>query len=391
MDILKTILFVVDYDMNSPNSVGKMLKKIVTNEVMNSYKKVIFCCNDNFDSLSEEVFSNNLCQIKVNNKNSKNITFYKRNVISSSVIRLLSYLTSRLRFGGFFIFNLICGSNLRIVIKRHHVDYILFFTVSPMWCSRFLKTPCSYFLYDTFLERPNIKARLIRMEKKIIQKCVSYYLSPFFYPAYNKKYPFYEQIKSLPYPIYPDLKAVINAFHKKNNDEEIQFGYFGQLQAFRNVDEIVDLFSKLGWIIDIFSWNHPMESPSVRYHMPVYDDAYYKSIALSKFLLVFDNNEPYSHYLPSKIYELIAFSKPIIVFGKNDSSATKSFLEKYPYYKYFDLRNEDVSKTFKEYIMGFNEPINFNFRLYEHYNKMYSTNRIVGTIIDDFNKYGSHC
>lgn len=186
------------------------------------------------------------------------------------------------------------------------------------------------------------------------------------------------------YPLFPSIEEVTLAYEKYGSRSEIyRFSYFGQMQTFRNIEEISALFNKLNWVIDIFSWQQPLKSNSFKYHKPEINENYYKNIVLSKYLIVFDNNDPYTHYMPSKLYQLIAFGKPIIVFGKNDWSATKDFLKNYPYYWYLDLRNSNIVSELERIVDNKNKSNLFNKSIYDKYSSLYSTDFIVQTISKD--------
>ena len=74
------------------------------------------------------------------------------------------------------------------------------------------------------------------------------------------------------------------------------------------------------------------------YHQAVSEEKLYETVASNRFLEVFNNGEPYSHYLPSKVYLYVSFTKPIIIFGNNTDYAMKRFLKNHPFYYYFNTK-----------------------------------------------------
>ncbi len=382
----KTVLFVVDFGLNSPNSLGQMLRNIVTNRFFNDYKKVIFVCSDEFIYFKEYT-TDDAVEIRASNNTDGDFILKqcKLKILIFKILKSIKFI--RKHFSG-MLHTIIMTSNLKLLERKYKFKYALYMTFSPNLYSVFSKIPFSYYLYDTYLERPGISAKAIKREKRIIKKSINYYLPPFFFKKYKETYPNFQNIKSIPLPLYPKRETVINIIKKTKQQNQKEFVYFGQLQKFRNIEEVALLFKKLNYILDIFSWERPIKSESLRYNDVVFDNLYYESIYLSKYVVVLDNNEPYNHYMPSKLYELIAFCKPIIVFGKNKKSATIDFLKKYPYFCYFDLRDKDLCSKFKKFIIENKFKNNcFSERTYEKYNKKYSIDKIARHLSDDIEFY----
>ena len=376
----KVILFVVDYGLESPNSVGQILRNIAFSDTFGSFEKYVFVRSVNFCFFDRNIVANDVTQITVSNHSVPHQIF-RRNIILCLWFKVLRLFVSIAHRGGSRLLTMVMTSNLRVLKKIFNVDFALYLTGTPNEYAMKSKIPYSYFLYDTYLSRPGVAPKFIEIEERVIKKSIAYYQAPFFYTDYHAKYPEYSNIKCLAFPLYPTKEEVDKA-KSRSKGIQYKFSYFGQMQDFRNIEEIAALFESVGIYIDVFSWQHPIDSKSFVYHKTLIGDDYFKAIVESEYLLVFDNNEPFAHYMPSKLYQFIAFSKPIVLFTKNDKSATIDFLKDYPYFYKFDLRYTDVTKNFMSFIERGNNFSENN--LFDEYDRLYSRNVITKVIRDDF-------
>ena len=196
-------------------------------------------------------------------------------------------------------------------------------------------------LYDTYIERPGLSRKEFVVEDREIQNAVGYFVPDFFARAYHNYYP-YKNIFSYCLPLLIPKRGVIEAYGKSSL--EYEFTYFGQIQSFRNGDKMKEIFKSLGLTLHIFSMENKKSDDNFVFHKSVSQNELYETVASSKFLVAFDNGEPYSHYLPSKAYLYVSFTKPIIVFGNNDNSALMDFLKDYPYYYYFNTGKSSIDE-----------------------------------------------
>lgn len=74
-------------------------------------------------------------------------------------------------------------------------------------------------------------------------------------------------------------------------------------------------------------------------HPAVTKNNLFETVAGSKYLVALDNSFPYNKYLPSKAYLYASFTKPIIAFGDNSSSALKTFFKDYPWFYYHNIND----------------------------------------------------
>ncbi len=246
------------------------------------------------------------------------------------------------------------------MLKLEKPDMVVYFSGSPLKgfskiCKK-RKVPYISILYDTYLERPYITEKELAVEKDEIANSVGYFVPNFFVKGYLNYYN-YKSVYSYKLPLLIPKNDVLTAYG--NSDILYRFSYFGQMQSFRNSEGIKEIFKELGIVLDIFSTEKKQSDDVYRYHDAVSDSALHKIVASSDFLVAFDNGEPYAHYLPSKAYLYVSFTKPILVFGDNEDSALKTFLKDYPIWYYHNINDpsKEGLKSFinKAYSMEFSE------------------------------------
>ena len=242
------------------------------------------------------------------------------------------------------------------------------------------KIPYMVMHYDTTVENPIIAMteRRIEQEKFVVENSEMFFVPKFFYEGYLR---YYNSKKIKPYnlPLLIDKKEVLSAYDAQS--EQYGFSYFGQLQSFRKGDVVNGVFEKLGKQLHVFSAKEPDCGNAFTWHPALTKEELYKVVAHSDFLVALDNGAPYEHFLPSKAYLYVSFTKPIIVFGDNEKSAIKEFFKGYPYFYYQDINAPlDGLKGFlKKDWQGFNE------HLYNNY-KEYSVEVALAPIVETIQK-----
>lgn len=253
------------------------------------------------------------------------------------------------------------------IFKLEKPDIVVYFAYSPQkGFSKICKKsgiPHISVLYDTIVGRPNISQLEIAIETEEIPNTVGYFVPDFFVNDYTKYYN-YSNIYSYKLPLLIPKNDVIKAY--TDIETTYKFTYFGQMQTFRNGNIIKEIFKALGEGLDVFtSENHESDDIYV-FHNPVSHEQLYKIVASSDFLVAFDNAEPYAHYLPSKAYLYVSFTKPIIVFGNNEDSALKQFLDSYPLCYYHNYDDKDLNGLI-EFINTHKNTSGFDEELYSKY------------------------
>ena len=162
--------------------------------------------------------------------------------------------------------------------------------------------------------------------------------------------------------------------------------YLGQIQSFRNAEIIQTIFKKIGIRLDIFTNSSVQSSETFIVHPAISGDELYRVISNSKYLVAFDNSKPYNHYLPSKVYLYVSFTKPVIAFGDNKESALIEFFKDYPLFYYQNIYEPldgllDFLKTNYKYT--------FDLDIYNKYTKFTKEKALkplVNTIYSLFNE-----
>jgi len=225
------------------------------------------------------------------------------------------------------------------ILRKEKPGVIVSFTYDP---SRELNDFCNsknipYFdmRYDTRITAPDVnKEKMYIAEKYAMEHSQGYFVPSFFMDDYKKHFDSKKLIGyNLPLVINKETvkKALLHA------EEKYKFSYFGQIQSFRYPEKMKDLFIKLKCKLDVFYTGRENWGELFNNHEALIGEELYQAVANSKFLVAFDNGHPYEHYLPSKAYLYVSFTKPIIVLGDNENSALKSFLKDYPNYYYQNI------------------------------------------------------
>ncbi|MBQ1393133.1 MAG: hypothetical protein IIY81_06315 [Lachnospiraceae bacterium] len=252
------------------------------------------------------------------------------------------------------------------IIKKENPALVVFFIYTPdIKCASICEDMYVKFiilLYDTFLSRPGVeKEQTMITEKTLIEKSYGYLVPSFFYKEYSNCY---DQKKLLSYnlPLVIEREQVVDAFNCTADGYD--FLYLGQIQQFRNLEKIKVLFNQMNLKLHVFT-SQDLESDSIfQIHSAVSGMDMYKLVAHSKFLVAFDNSFPYAHYLPSKSYLYVSFTKPVIAFGDNDESALKDFFSDYRLFFYQNI-NKPLDKLI-EFINN-NTETSFDEQIYNQY------------------------
>lgn len=323
---MKKILYIVDYLQNEPNSVASILESILALENQNTEKIVVHHLG-NEETTHSVRFINGIKTYTASpcSGSKKIIKRFKHRVFGSKD-------------------QIQCNiEHLRKIIEIECPDLIFFFLYSPV--QEFVKIcedkgiPYIYMLYDTYVGRPELLSNLELAktnEIAVIEKSIAYFVPSFFFNEYKINYNS-DKIISYDLPLLVDSKSVIQSYGREANN--YNFSYFGQIQDFRNSDVIKSILGSLNLSLDVFTQKE-LESDNVfSIHHPVMGEDLYDVVSHSDFLVAFDNSPPYDRYLPSKAYLYVSFTKPIIAFGDNRTSALLEFFNNYPYFYYQNIND----------------------------------------------------
>ena len=377
-------MYISDYSLEQYNSVRDILYNIIEQLGHHEYEHIIVCSNS---SLLYPLKVSEKCGIKTyfTLKQSFRSLLCSREL---SAIQKVGYIFKHILVN--FIMSICsrighcyqkasCLSLYSKIFKKEKPDLVIYFSFSPKKgfskiCAK-RKIPYISILYDTFIERPNISKNAALIENDEIVNAVGYFVPDFFMEGYLKHYS-HANIHSYFLPLLIPKENVISAL--ENSKRTYKFSYFGQMQSFRNSDGIKEIFKELGLSLEIFSAEKKVSDEVYIYHDAVSDEKLHKVVAESDFLVAFDNGEPYTHYLPSKAYLYVSFTKPIIVFGNNKHSALKDFLSQYPMY-YYHNTDEDSLEGLISFINK-KHPNKFDEEIYSVYKDYLPQNALKGIV-----------
>lgn len=331
----KKILIITEFMLNHYNSVRDILYNIVFNDDLKEYEIIVAAHEGNKCS---PFLPRYLEGIK---------SYYSPNISWSALIKSkdvsfsskLCCIGNRIKKKLYQIFNkeheFVIQSTINFLSKILDIekpDLIISLSVIPcrvvFETIESYKTPIISLLCDTYIEHPfSNKEKAYRFEKNIIDVCRAYFIPNFFYSKYKEVYN-NSKVKEYKLPLLINKQSVYNAYN--GSIEKYEFSYFGQIQSFRNEEEIKNIFCSINKKIHVFSTEKHENDQVYCSHQALTGEELFKTIANTKFLVAFDNNPPFEHFLPSKAYLYTSFTKPIIVFGKNKKSALKTFLNDYP-------------------------------------------------------------
>lgn len=117
------------------------------------------------------------------------------------------------------------------------------------------------------------------------------------------------------------------------------FSYFGNFYGARDGDAFLKVITKMSRdisdsVFNIYTNNKKMKSKhrNIFFKKEVYGKKYENEIRDSNFLLILDNRKIFSKWIPSKLYEAMAYGKPIIFITNNMDSYALQELKKYDLY-----------------------------------------------------------
>lgn len=336
------ILFVVDYTLDQYNSVRDILYSIIQNKQMVEYECVVVSAKG---LLSKPIAIKNYEGYKTYT-NTKQAFFKYLKYEEIGLLEKIKCICYRIgkvlakRTGKERKYKKYDNcSFLKSIIKKEAPQMVAFLLFSPI--TRYAdicidkKIPYVWMLYDTYIERPEIDKEYAKeIESYVINKSAGYFVPNFFYNGYLENYST-SKIKKYNLPLLIDEYDVAHAYAQST--EDTGFCYFGQIQAFRNAEEIKKIFCEMELKLNIYSTEQKESDDVFVFHKAVTGKDLYNVVVGSRFLVAFDNNYPYDRYLPSKAYLYVSFTKPVIVFGNNESSAIKDFFSDYPYFYYHKI------------------------------------------------------
>lgn len=365
----KKVLFISDYLLTACNSVSDILKSLLRAFDEKQMKSVICLrAGYSYDKLLIDYAGGYKLYRTVNCFDNGGNNKYKLSHKIKSVLRMLKLKTAEF----FYVrlcrssYYLRCNKNyLNKIIKKETPDLIVFVTCKlyKHLIDLSIKHNINYaiILYDTILGNPKDFVGSKEIEPYAIMNSKAYFIPSFFFNEYSQHYKC-SNIYSYNLPLLIDKEDVLRAFNSCSTQYE--FAYFGQMQSFRNVERIKNIFNLMGKTLHIFTPLNYKSDEIFNVHNAVTGESLYSVVANSKFLVAFDNSVPYHHYLPSKVYLYVSFTKPIIVFGDNKKSALIDFLKDYPYFYYQNI-NESMDGLIR--FLGKDFPIGFNQNLYSEY------------------------
>lgn len=377
---MKKILYFVDYRPNVYNSVTEMLHNILKQAkdtenvvVVNGYDYEILCkreidgvCTVFGETVSLGDFFRD-----------KSLGFREKCYCLSR--RFLKYLMKWVNEEGWVAWS--NKENFSRVIKMEKPDMVCFMIWHP--CPAFVKVcrrnnvEYMQILYDTFLNRPDPgwdNERVSKEEPYVIRNAKAYFVPSFFFDGYIDAYgstALSSKIQSYNLPLLVKRENVLKAVRQAK--PEYDFTYFGQIQSFRNADKIEEIFRSLHLRLDVFTATKYQGDEIFKVHKAVAGEDLWKTVAESRFLVAFDNAYPYNHFLPSKVYLYVSFTKPIIVFGDNAQSALKDFLCDYPLYYYQNIH--EPTDGLVQFIQSING-VGFDEKIYSKYEQYLPENAL---------------
>lgn len=359
---MKKILYVVSVLQDKPNSVGNILDILLSQ------------ISDRIDVQQVVALEwGNIYGTSVSN----NIRGYKTYVSKEyrRPVRFLMRVQRKLAGKAQIIYN---AKHVGNIIDEEKPDLVVFFVLSPelhylKLCKK-KNIPYVYMLYDTYIARPDLNVdEAFHIEKQVIDNSSGYFVPRFFCEDY---FMHYGADKITPYdlPLLIPKDDVCAAYQR--NVTNYEYTYFGQIQSFRNADKIQELCKKLGISMDVFASDPIVASADsvFRIHPGISGGELYDVVAHSRFLVAFDNSAPYNHYLPSKVYLYVSFTKPVIAFGDNEDSSLIEFFKDYPWFYYQNI-NEDLSGLV-EFIKKCNHSF-FDENLYSCYTRFLPDNAMA--------------
>ena len=365
----KRILYVVDYLPTKANSVGTILNVLLKSFAREDREFIIVHKAD------EEISGSDVTYID-GYKTYTTADVDGRSKLSRFIRRSKNFMTNRTRHEESLL-------QLERIIQSELPDMIIFFVFSPdkdyaQICIR-NKTDYVWILYDTYIARPGIQFdQGYEIEKYVIENAKAYFVPSFFYPEYRRTYET-EKVVQYDLPLLIEKKEVLDAYNRRA--PIFDYTYFGQIQSFRNEKAVKAICRKLDIKIDVFTAERYKGDDTFRIHEGLLNEALYDVVAHSRFLIAFDNSEPFNIYLPSKSYLYASFTKPVIAFGDNEKSSLKEFFSDYPYFYYQDIHTSfEGLKAFIEANGGhsFNVDIYNNYLRYLPQNALTSFAGVIG-------------
>lgn len=344
----KRILYFSDYKLNEYNSVRDILYNLINHSEMKEFHQEIARVScPLLVPIDIESIEGITTYSTYPTRKTKLVDVLKKK--KYNIFNKFLYIVKQgtLNFADLFkkknsLFRMYNNNYIKKVIKKSKPDLIVFFTYTPNKRYADICIDCNipyiYMLYDTFIARPDVDIKSnLAGESYVMEHSQGYFVPSFFFDKYTE---YYKSDKLIKYdlPLLIDKLDVLKAY---DNPKQYLFTYFGQIQSFRNSDNIKQIFHKITQSLDIFTTQNIDSDETFKVHPAVTKDELYSVVAGSKFLVAFDNSVPYNEYLPSKVYLYASFTKPVIAFGDNDTSALRTFFKDYPYFYYQNI-NESL-------------------------------------------------
>lgn len=340
----KKIMYISDFTLNQFNSVRDILYKIISNKDMSAYEQIIVKSTGRIHNPIKtdyyegfKTYSTSSCKFsEFLKRKDVSIRDKAQHIFHKILYTVACKLNSENKYRTFENYDY-----LNSVLKKEKPDLVVFLIYSPnekyaKMCMKY-KIPYISILYDTYLGRPKVNPDdAYCLENYVIKNSEGYYVPSFFFDNYSKIYN-HQKLHSMNLPLLIEENEVVEAYKKTKS--KYNFTYFGQMQAFRNCDAVKNILRNLNISMDVFSTEKLPSDDVFKIHPAVTKTELYDTVAGSDYLVAMDNSFPFQDYLPSKIYLYVSFTKPIIVFGDNDDSALRRFLNDYPWFYYQNINN----------------------------------------------------
>lgn len=373
----KRVLFISDYLPSDKNSVAEILNQLLKMQVLLQTDKTVWLFNE-VKSIalinSVKIISNRDIDLRL--IANRDLIGWREKLLllfNRLALKTASCFRQEERYRKFVRY-----FNCLQIIREEKPDLIVFLIYTPdekliNICKK-VSVPFVQVLYDTVVSRPGIDIQTTkRIERRAMEESGGYFVPEFFCEDYLHHYPS-NLFFAYALPLLICKEYVVKAYQNRTNT--YQCTYFGQIQSFRNQKQIMERIREIGMALDVFTTNQIQGNELFRVHPAVSGDDLWKIAAESQFLIAFDNSAPYAHYLPSKAYLYVSFTKPVIAFGDNEDSALIRFFKDYPYFYY-----QNIYKPLDGLLAFLSKPFPdcFDETLYDRY-LMYSPNRALDPI-----------
>lgn len=380
MNRKQRILYVVDFLPNVPNSVGDILNCMLKFR-KDQYDQYICLGEGRLYNIIDHKRIKGYSVYSAEEKNKKELILSRKYSVHEKMLYLVRHGILNL-LGDLYDWD---GYNkdseikyFQQILKMCKPDLVIFFMYTPkrIYIDACIKNriPYMHMLYDTVISRPRVANNCLADERYCIEHAKGYFIPSFFFHDYQKKYKESTNVFSYDLPLLISSEMVKRAY-SKNTIKKYKFSYFGQIQKFRKAEQIKMILRKAGIVLNVFTTMKLDSDDAFNIHEAVSGGKLFDTIVMSEFLIAFDNGVPYENYLPSKAYLYVSFTKPVIAFGDNKSSALIDFFKDYPMFYYQNI-NEPLDGLYE--FIETNSDNGFRPKIYNKYMRFLPQNSLTG-------------